>query len=460
MNNLNEWQKWAEEHPGESKESFMKIRDEILASPLHYSTPNSPVRDDIYTETLYLPKIFTQEDKKNFEQIAETSARIFDKVVDAYKKDPAVRRVFGFDPALNRLILNSPEYEIRIPMLRVDIFYDEDSKDFKFCEFNTDGTSAMFENDTMAEFFRKDNALFSHFRPDLEYMNLMQPWIEAFQAVWQQTPAAQGKEKPSVVITDFLEDSYYPELQAFRDLFVKNGYECELEDIRNLDYDGKHLFSSKTGTRYDAVYRRAVTRDIMSGYHDVIPFLCAVHDHAAVLIGDFQTQIIHSKMISEALRSEAVRQYLTDEEKDFIDDHLPSTENLTSRNVRRYLKDKDRWIIKPKDSYAAKGVWAGIDVSDALWTKLLNDFRDTDYIIQEYVPHYLSQNIDYSRQDHFIPYHNMTGLYMYNGKFAGVYSRLSDSGIVSTQYNERMIPTFFEKESEPENEKEDSVSRI
>ncbi len=277
-------------------------------------------------------------------------------------------------------------------------------------------------------------------------MPLMQPWVDAFMDVWKQTEASKTKEKPSVVITDFLEDSYYPELVAFTELFNKNGIQCELEDIRNLDYDGTHLFSSKTGTRYDAVYRRAVTKDVMAGYHDVLPLLLAVKDNNAVLVGDFQTQIIHSKMINEVLQAEEVLELLSEEEREFLKKHLPETRNLDSKTARMIENDKDRYIIKPRDSYAAKGVWAGVDVSDQLWKKLLRDFKDTDYIVQEYIPHYLSENIDYSRQDHFIPYHNMTGLYVYNGKFAGVYSRLSDSGIVSTQYNERMIPTFFEKE--------------
>ncbi|MEY8381298.1 glutathionylspermidine synthase family protein [Ileibacterium valens] len=446
MNNLQKWQKYAEMNPEQSRESFMKIREDILNSPLHYSTYGSDEKDDIYTESLYLPKIFTQKDKQNFKEICKTCISIFDKIVRAYRKDPAIRKIFRFDPALEKMILHEPGYQTPIPMLRVDIFYNEDTGDFKFCEFNTDGTSAMYENDTMAEFFQKENEAFKHFQPEVEYMNLMQPWVESFMEVWKQTKASKDKEVPSVVITDFLEDAYYPELVAFCELFNQNGIPCELEDIRNLDYDGQNLFSSKTGTRYDAVYRRAVTKDVMSNYHDVLPFLIALKDNKVISVGDFQTQIIHSKMINEALQSEAILDLLSEGEREFLKKHLPYTMNLNSKTAAKIVKDKDRWIIKPRDSYAAKGVWAGVDVSTELWKKLLHDFKDTDYIVQEYIPHYLSENIDYTRQDHFIPYHNMTGLYVYNGKFAGVYSRLSDSGIVSTQYNERMIPTFFLKE--------------
>ena len=215
MNNLQKWQKYAEMNPEQSRESFMKIREDILNSPLHYSTYGSDEKDDIYTESLYLPKIFTQKDKQNFKEICKTCISIFDKIVSAYRKDPAIRKIFRFDPALEKMILHEPGYQTPIPMLRVDIFYNEDTGDFKFCEFNTDGTSAMYENDTMAEFFQKENEAFKHFQPEVEYMNLMQPWVESFMEVWKQTKASKDKEVPSVVIADFLEAAYYPELVAF-----------------------------------------------------------------------------------------------------------------------------------------------------------------------------------------------------------------------------------------------------
>ena len=145
MNNLQKWQKYAEMNPEQSRESFMKIREDILNSPLHYSTYGSDEKDDIYTESLYLPKIFTQKDKQNFKEICKTCISIFDKIVRAYRKDPAIRKIFRFDPALEKMILHEPGYQTPIPMMRVDIFYNEDTGDFKFCEFNTDGTSAMYE---------------------------------------------------------------------------------------------------------------------------------------------------------------------------------------------------------------------------------------------------------------------------------------------------------------------------
>jgi hypothetical protein len=56
---------------------------------------------------------------------------------------------------------------------------------------------------------------------------------------------------------------------------------------------------------------------------------------------------------------------------------------------------------------------------------------------------YYTENIDLVNHSDWAMYSNLTGLYVYRHQFAGVYSRMSDSGIISTQYNEKTVPTIF-----------------
>lgn len=426
----------------ESRKSAVQMSMAIQDSPLEYEVPDGTSTVPIYTRTLQIPKFFTQWDKRNFQTISETFYRIFEKTIDAYRTDPAVRRLFRFNPVLDHLIRLQPRYPAAIPILRVDIFYNEETGDFKVCEFNTDGTSAMFENNTMVDFLKYNNA-WNALKPDVEYMELVDTWIDALLV---DVTEATGLERPAVAISDFLENSYLPELQAFEKRMTERGIPARMIDIRSLAYDGQSLYDPEDGMRFDAVYRRAVTRDVMDHLHDVGPFLQAVNDGNTVLIGAFSTQIPHSKTISEALFEPVLRRYFTAEECAFLDAHLPQTFDLTSRSATEIRRDRIKWIIKPKDSYGAKGVWAGVDVSQKLWEKLINDFADGGYIVQEYIPHYKTPNIDLLAHREFMDYSNMTGLYIYNGQFAGVYSRLSDMGIISTQYNERMVPTLFLKD--------------
>ncbi len=172
-------------------------------------------------------------------------------------------------------------------------------------------------------------------------------------------------------------------------------------------------------------------------------FIQCVKDGNVVLIGAFQTQIVHHKCINQVLFDKTMRTYFTEEECAFLDEHLPKTYDLTLDVANRIVLQKADWIIKPKDSYAAKGVWAGCDLNQEHWAQVLYDFVDHDYIAQEYIPPFKSENIDLVNYDHWMMYSNLTGLYTYNGVFAGVYSRMSDSGIISTQYNEKTVPTLF-----------------
>lgn len=433
------WKQYIQDHPKESKLSAARISLAIQDSPLKYDLIQEGRSSKVWTRTLHIPKFFTMEDKKLFEEITSTFYTIFDKTIKAYKSDPAVRKLFRFSPVLEKLICRDPGYSTSIPMLRVDIFFNEKTKEWMVCEFNTDGTSAMFENNTTHDLLELNN-VWNALHPDAEYMELMDSWADALLKIWEES----GREgKPRIVITDILENAYLPELKAFASLFEKRGYVCEVEDIRHLDYDGQNLYSTRTGTRYDLVYRRAVTKDIQYHFHDLIPFVMAIASHAALLVGDFQTQIVHSKMINQALFDPALQKYFTKEENEFLKAHMPATYDLKGAVIPEVLANKNHWIIKPRDSYAARGVWAGVDVPEHLWKKLIRDFEGTEYIAQTYIPHYQSENIDLPENETFQKFSNMTGLYVYNGKFAGVYSRLADSGIISSQYNERMVPTLF-----------------
>lgn len=419
----------------ESKESALDTTMHIQKSELNAGGPN-------YTRTLQIPKFFSQEDKLNFQYIVSVMYKIFCKVIQAYRKDQEVRALFPFSHELEELILLEPKYTVPIPICRIDIFYNEQTKDFGFCEFNTDGTSAMNENKRLNDFLSLNN-VFSHDSNHYEIMELVQSWIDQFIIT---AKSAGLSNKMHIGIVDFLDKAYLSELYVFEKEFNKRGFPCEVVDIRHLKYDGNKLYSTKTNMPIDVIYRRAVTKDVMDHYDALSDFIQCVKDGNVCLIGSFQTQLVHHKCINQVLYHPIMRQYLNASEIRFIDEHLPATYDLTLDIAQKIEKDKDNWIIKPKDSYAAKGVFAGVDLNDAEWKKVIYDFVDHDYIAQAYIVPYKTENIDLVNYDTFKLYSNLTGLYVYNGEFAGVYSRCSDSGIISTQYNEKTIPTLFIKE--------------
>lgn len=431
---------YIETHLMESKKSAFHIQDRLLHSELNAGHNN-------VTRTLHVPKFFSQEDKARFEQIVDTLMPIFYKTIEAFRQDPAVRQLFPFDRRLEQLILLPPDQAYPIPICRIDIFYDEKTGDFKFCEFNTDGTSAMNENFRLTEFLDASNVM-AALDPDVEVMELMESWIDALLEVYRSSRLYEktGRKQPAIVITDFLDKAYISEFYQFEKRMRRRGLTAEVADIRDLAYENGRLIHKKTGTAFDLVYRRAVTRDIMEDFDHVQPFVQAIKDGSVVCAGPLSTQIVHHKAITRALTNPVLTQYFTPEENAFLKAHMPETLVLNEENALQALADKDRWILKPDDSYASKGVYCGLDLKPDQWKRVISECTGRGYLMQEYVQPYQSPNIDLINFDEFRDYTNMTGLYVYNGQFAGVYSRLSDSHVISTQYNEKAIPTLFVKE--------------
>ena len=68
--------------------------------------------------------------------------------------------------------------------------------------------------------------------------------------------------------------------------------------------------------------------------------------------------------------------------------------------------------------------------------------------MQEYCEPYATWNIDITHDENakYKKYSNITGMYVYGGKLAGLYSRIAKNSIISTQYSEMSLPTIIVSE--------------
>lgn len=423
------------------RESAAAIRNYLLSSTAKYH--NRVVR------TLYLPKLFTEKETGTFDQAVRTLYGIFDKVIAEYERNEAYRQLFGFPKELEKLILRNPGYSCNIPIARIDIFYNEETGDFKFCEFNTDGTSAMNEDRELNTAFEYSKA-YQEFQKSytLHKYELFDTWVEEAIRLYREYAGADSA-LPSVAIVDFMEHATTNEFLIFRDRFEKKGCRACLCDIRKLRWDGKHCLA-EDGTVIDLIYRRAVTSDILAHYGEVGDFLSAVKADGVCLLGNFRTQIVHNKILFKLLHKPETLRLLSYEEQIFVRAHVPVTISLDEldRPAYAWIKNstcsyKDGWIIKPEDSYGSQGVHAGVELeSQDEWNRLLQEMRGRHYILQQFNSPYRLDNIDLLSDDtKWVDTGNLTGLFVYGGKFSGIYSRISFDQMISTQYNEMSLPT-------------------
>lgn len=428
--------------------SGMREAAEIAGSEATYH--GTPVK------LLYFPKAFTEEGYILVKDAGEMMWRILVKVIDEYLGNPAYRALFGFSKELEEWICRRPPYSVLLPVCRLDMFLNEETGDFRWCEFNADGSSAMNENRVMSQLYAKTlmwKELDAHYiqKP----FELFDSFVSMFLGLWRES--GRGEALPNVAIVDFLEKGVSAaEFERFREAFERAGCSAEVAEIRNMRFDGRHLYT-ESGMPVDAIYRRAVTSDILAHKEEIPDFLQAVRSGSTLLAGDFCTQVVHDKVLFRILHMEETKKILTPAENTFVAAHVPYTALLSEETARRedVLKRQKRWIIKPQDSYGAQGIFYSGAYTEDGWKDIVRSHAGGGYILQEYVEPYRTLNADYSDTDftkepaagwqqgaqdpaypHLHSFANMTGLYLYGGHLSGIYSRLSPGNIISVSGDE------------------------
>lgn len=403
---------------------------------------SSAIHHGEYVRTTYIPKLFTEAQFQTFAADIKILYGIFAKVMDAYFENPAYRALFGFEPRAEELILRSDRHLSLLPMARIDFFFNEETGGYKFCEFNTDGTSAMNEDRELHRAQRLSSAYQTFTAAHTtRRCELFDSWVQTLLAIYRRAKGADAV--PYVAIVDFIELGTVNEFEVFKERFCAAGVPAEVCDIRKLRYDGSSL-TGPAGNKIDAVYRRAVTSDILTHYEDCAALLAAVRDGNVLLVGDFHTQLVHNKTIFRVLHDPQTLAMLTETETAYVHAHVPKTVAFTEDWVAEVTANKDAWILKPLDSYGSRGVHAGVEHTQQQWQDIVAQTPRQGYLLQEFCAPYVTENYGLNG-DEFGKnrYYNLTGIYTYDGAAQGVYSRVSLSPIISSQYSEKTLPTLL-----------------
>src|SRR5699024_10219989 len=112
----------------------------------------------------------------------------------------------------------------------------------------------------------------------------------------------------------------------------------------------------------------------------------------------------------------------------FIKNHIPYTEEFGGDYNRFNLvkNNKDKYIIKPLDSFASQGVSTGRDYDQEEWEGVLEKCWNGNYLFQEFIDPYTRPFIQFDGEGELLvgDFNMNIGVYMYNGRFAGLYTRI------------------------------------
>lgn len=380
--------------------------------------------------TLYHPMFINQGDFKDLEVIGKMMMDLSNKITDRFIADKDFRKKFNFPKFIEELIEVDNGYGVNIPIARFDLFY-KDPENFKFCELNTDGSSAMNEDNTLSRIMLESEAL-KDFRgdKDIDYFELFTPWVEESIAIYKNTKDAV--EKPNVAIVDFKESSSFPDFLEFQRVYREAGYDCIIADPRDLTYRDGRLYHEDY--RIDLVYRRIVSYELIEKREQIKDFIEAYRDRAFICLGSIRSQVAHNKIFFKILHDEDTLEYLSQKERDFVKNHIPFTGIFGGAEdiFNKVLDNKDKYIMKPMDLNASQGVFVGRDYTREEWEKRLREAFDKDYLYQEYFDpferDFLIKTDEGLKVDRFM---TTVGLFMYNEKVKGVYTRIGQETIIS-----------------------------
>lgn len=391
---------------------------------------------------LYMPKFFTREAIDFLAQVGTTTFNILSKIIRAYRQEPTFRKSFAFPKDLEEWLILPSQFDCQLPLARVDLFFNEEDFTFTFCEFNADGASAMNKDREIYNALCTTPA-FAKMRSDydIQGFELFHSWVQAFADIYASSGA--GPHNPLIAIVDFLESGTTEEFKVFRSAFAAAGYETVICEIRDLKRRNKGLYTPD-GRRIDAIYRRAVTGEMYDKRAEIEDFLVAVRQQEVILIGPLATQVIHNKILFEVIQRQEILDCLTKEEQDFVKRHFPYTCKLQEgANLEQIVNDKDNWLIKPEDLYGSRGVYAGKDQDNTAWRHLIAQYANQDYLAQKYQKPYVTTNYDFNATPSIQSYNNITGLYLYNGTMAGIYSRAGQEGVISSLHGGRTMTSVL-----------------
>lgn len=379
----------------------------------------------------FVPKIFSRRDLGYLSWIAETMGRIMDKVTRRFVEDEELRRAFGLDPRIEQLACMPSAYETQIPIARVDIFLNEETGAFKFCELNTDGSSGMLvtEEVSRANLLTSTGRAFAA-KHAVSTFDIYGACVDAILRCYRE--AGGAAETPEIVAVDYAESIVREEIEDIAASFEARGARLRFADIRDLAYEDGVLSDARGPI--DCVWRRVVISEMLDKPCAGSDALMACAAEGVVpIVGGFRTWPCATKTVFAVLSSPAMDEVLDEEERVFVREHVPATYLLDEKSDLARFADRERWIAKPRDGYNSIGVVAGADCTDEEWERVLLEMAATSGTVQEYVMPYATDNVEGGVNGigrAFEPYMNMEGLYLLGGSFAGVFTRCGQAAVI------------------------------
>ena len=393
------------------------------------------------------PKVLGSSEVQILSEAAETMGRILEKVTARYLSDPDFRALFGLDPKAEELALIPTGYEQLIPFARLDVLFNEETGDFRFCGVSTDSALGVTASVEVTRAIQRTEAYrrFASRHRSIETFDIADGVVAALRETYTSWANADTgthhPEFPVVGIVDYAESANDGELSDLIQRMADEGVYARFVDIRNLRIEeagGVRRLVDDEGPMA-CVYRRALVGEMLEKPCEGVDALVeAARRGLACVIGGFRTWPVSTNALFPILNSEAIESVLDPIEVAFVRAHVPESHVLEhGSDINRYLAEQDGWLVRPAGAYRAPEAVAGVDRMDRdEWWRVLLACCEEGGVIEAVDPAYKTPVFvggtaaGPATSTEPVEVSNLLGLYLFRGKFGGVYARCGYEGVM------------------------------
>lgn len=396
--------------------------------------------------TFFKPHFLAAKQSKLLHSVCGHLVHMADRMAKLYSEERSVRDAFSLSKEAEELIEINPGYSKTVVLARLDCFME--GLHVKFMEFNCDSPAGMgytdsleqliFDSEELKDFFKE-----YHFERDMRSQRL----LNALLGIYEEFG---GYETPQIAIVDWKNVRTRPEFETLKLFFEEKGYKTTIADPRELRYKSGRLYHGNF--KIDLVYRRAIFNELLEKLRDVNDLIKAYKDRAVCMVNPLRSRLASSKAMFSILTNPAYDRFFSAEENEIKREHLPWTRRLSDADhffglkkiyLVDFLKDeKDTLVLKPAEGYGGKEVTIGGETRDDEWNQTLDKAIKSNWVVQEFVkvpfmvvPIILNHKLEFAAKK------MNTGCFVFDGSYAGSFSRLSDETVINVSRGGGLVPT-------------------
>jgi uncharacterized circularly permuted ATP-grasp superfamily protein len=386
-------------------------------------------------------------------QLAQVSADMealiaaFAALATRARRSPEIQEAMGVTAEEQELIALPAGYPTASAMSRLDTFLTDDG--LQLVEYNAECPTGVGYNERLYLAFMRLGVMreFSREVP----MVACDATEDVLSALLRAYRDSGQRDHPNIAIVDWSTVVTRGEFEIFREYFEARGYPTRLVDPRHLEWDG-HVLSHE-GFRIDIVYRRVLTSEFLDKRAECQALEQAYRAQGACFVNNFQTKLLHKKLVFAALRDETFLATLPARTAAVVRRSVPWTARVRDGRVERHgksvdlmevaLAERDQMVLKPNDDYGGRGISLGWQCSESAWHVALQAALKDPAAVWV-----LQQRVDLWQEDfpdlegRVAPRYVDLDPFIFGTYFKGFLTRLSNAAISNVTAGAGQAPTF------------------